>query len=63
MLTIGQWEYCPSPPTWREFFISEGIAHTTEDDVPLQQSLFERLLTMISWFDLQMERRRSWLAI
>ncbi|MER8373693.1 hypothetical protein [Mesorhizobium sp. M1406] len=30
LLTVGQWTFCPSPPTWREFFISEGIAHEAE---------------------------------
>jgi hypothetical protein len=30
MLTIGAWEFCPPPPTWREFFASEGIAHDTD---------------------------------
>ena len=30
MLTLGEWEFCPPPPTWREFFVSEGIPHRTE---------------------------------
>ena len=32
LLTIGQWDFCPPPPTWREFFISKGIAHHTEHE-------------------------------
>ena len=33
LLTIGRCELePPPPPTWREFFVSEGIAHTTEDE-------------------------------
>ncbi len=32
MLTLGEWEFCPPPPTWREFFVSEGIPHRTERD-------------------------------
>ena len=32
MLTIGQWDFCPPPPTWREFFASNGIPHRTELD-------------------------------
>ena len=32
-LTLGPWTLEPPPaPTWREFFISEGIAHQTEAD-------------------------------
>ena len=32
-LTLGEWTMDPPPaPTWREFFISEGIAHQTEKD-------------------------------
>jgi hypothetical protein len=33
LLTLGPWAMEPPPaPTWREFFISEGIAHQTEAD-------------------------------
>jgi hypothetical protein len=32
MLTMGEWDVCPPPPTWREFFVSEGILHQTERD-------------------------------
>ncbi|MGO4438562.1 hypothetical protein [Rhizobium sp. RAF56] len=32
MLTIGEWDVCPPPPTWREFFVSEGVPHGTEPD-------------------------------
>src|SRR5262245_51983385 len=32
LLTIGPWSFCPPPPTWREFFIEQGIAHDTEAD-------------------------------
>ena len=38
LLTIGQWTFCPPPPTWREFFISEGIAHEAE---PEHSSIWE----------------------
>ena len=32
-LTLGEWTMDPPPaPSWREFFISEGIAHQTEKD-------------------------------
>ena len=32
-LTLGEWTTVPPPaPTWREFFVSEGIAHQTEDE-------------------------------
>ena len=30
MLTIGKWDVCPPPPTWHEFFVSNGIPHQTE---------------------------------
>jgi hypothetical protein len=32
LLTIGKWHFCPEPPTWREFFVNEGIPHRTERD-------------------------------
>ena len=32
MLTIGDWDFCPEPPTWREFFVEEGIPHRTKRD-------------------------------
>ena len=36
LLTIGAYQLeAPPPPTWREFFVSEGIAHTTEDEAYL----------------------------
>ena len=34
LLTLGEWTIEPPPaPTWREFFISEGIPHQTEDEI------------------------------
>jgi hypothetical protein len=30
LLTLGEYELVPPPPTWREFFVSEGIPHQTE---------------------------------
>ena len=35
MLTVGEWQVYPPPPTWREFFISEGIPHQTEHQAQL----------------------------
>ena len=36
LLTIGEYELePPPPPTWREFFVSEGIPHATEDEARL----------------------------
>ena len=32
-LTIGPWTFCPPPPTWREFFVGEGIGHRTEPEM------------------------------
>ena len=32
-LTLGQWAYAPPPPTWREFFVNEGIPHRTKGDI------------------------------
>ena len=32
-LTLGPWSFAPPPPTWREFFVSEGIPHRTDKDV------------------------------
>jgi len=34
MLSLGEWSFDPPPPpTWRQFFTSHGIAHTSERDV------------------------------
>jgi hypothetical protein len=27
LLTIGLWDFCPPPPTWREFFAGEHVPH------------------------------------
>ncbi|MGO4441019.1 hypothetical protein [Rhizobium sp. RAF56] len=33
LLTIGKYELePPPPPTWREFFVSEGTPHTTDEE-------------------------------
>lgn len=32
-LTLGPWSIAPPPPTWRQFFISEGIPHRTETEI------------------------------
>ncbi|WP_457301260.1 hypothetical protein [Phyllobacterium sp. P5_D12] len=32
LLTLGEWQFCPPPPTWREFFVSECIPHRTDHD-------------------------------
>jgi hypothetical protein len=29
-LTLGPWSFAPPPPTWRKFFVSEGISHRTD---------------------------------
>jgi hypothetical protein len=34
LLSLGEWRIDPPPaPTWRAFFISEGIPHQTEDEI------------------------------
>src|SRR4051794_5026836 len=32
-LTLGPWSFAPPPPTWREFFVSEGIPHRTDAEI------------------------------
>ncbi|MFG3593795.1 hypothetical protein [Bradyrhizobium sp. RDI18] len=32
-LTLGPWRFAPPPPTWRQFFIREGIPHRTDNEV------------------------------
>ena len=32
-LSFGPWRIAPPPPTWRKFFISEGIPHRTESEI------------------------------
>jgi hypothetical protein len=32
-LTLGPWSVAPSPPTWRQFFISERIPHRTDREI------------------------------
>ena len=33
LLTMGRWTFCPPPPTWREFFVSEGIGHHAASEI------------------------------
>jgi hypothetical protein len=32
-LTLGPWSVAPPPPTWRKFFVSEGIPHRTDREI------------------------------
>ena len=32
-LTLGPWSFAPAPPTWRKFFVSEGIPHRTDAEI------------------------------
>ena len=32
-LTLGPWCTAPAPPTWRKFFVSEGIPHRTDSEI------------------------------
>jgi len=32
-LTLGPWSLAPHPPTWRKFFVSEGIPHQTDSEI------------------------------
>ena len=32
-LTLGPWSFAPPPPTWREFFVSEGIPNRTDNEI------------------------------
>src|SRR4051794_27522669 len=32
-LRLGPWSFAPPAPTWREFFVREGISHKTDKDV------------------------------
>ena len=32
-LTLGPWSFAPPPPRWRDFFVSEGIPHRTDEEV------------------------------
>ena len=32
-LTLGPWSVAPSPPTWRKFFVSEGIPHRSDREI------------------------------
>ena len=32
-LTLGPWSFAPPPPTWRKFFVSEGIPHRTDSEI------------------------------
>jgi hypothetical protein len=62
-LTLGPWSFAPPPPTWRKFFVSEGIPHRTDAEIekvcsshliepadfdkPVQRRYWE------DWFDIQ----------
>jgi hypothetical protein len=32
-LTLGPWSLAPPPPTWRKFFVSQGIPHRTDGEI------------------------------
>jgi hypothetical protein len=32
-LTLGPWSIAPPPPTWRNFFVREGIPHRTDSEI------------------------------
>src|SRR6476646_12059938 len=32
-LTLGPWTFAPPPPTWRQFFVSEGIPNRTDNEI------------------------------
>jgi hypothetical protein len=32
-LTLDAWTFPPPPPTWRQFFVSEGIPHRTDKEI------------------------------
>jgi hypothetical protein len=32
-LALGPWTFYPPAPTWREFFVSEGIPHQTDKEI------------------------------
>ena len=54
-LTLGPWTDAPPPPTWRKFFISEGIPHRTDSEIEkicsshfIQARDFDK-----TWFEIQ----------
>jgi len=57
-LTLGPWTFYPPAPTWREFFVSEGIPHQTEKEIEkicsshlIEPGDFEKPVTRRYWED------------
>jgi hypothetical protein len=62
-LTLGPWSIAPPPPTWRKFFVSEGIPHRTESEIEkicsshlIEPGDFDKPMSARyweDWFDIQ----------
>ena len=58
-LSLGPWSIAPPPPTWRKFFISEGIPHRTESEIEricsshlIEPGDFDKPMSARYWEDL-----------
>jgi hypothetical protein len=57
-LSLGPWRIAPPPPTWRKFFISEGIPHRTESEIEricsshlIEPEDFDKTMSVRYWED------------
>ena len=57
-LTVGPWTFAPPPPTWREFFVREGIPHRTDKEIEkicrshlIEPGDFDRAMSKPYWED------------
>lgn len=57
-LTLGPWSIAPPPPTWRAFFVSEGIPHRTPGEIEkicsshlIEPADFDRPMSVRYWED------------
>jgi hypothetical protein len=57
-LTLGPWSVAPPPPTWRKFFVSEGIPHRTDSEIEkicsshfIEPGVFDKPMSVRYWED------------
>jgi hypothetical protein len=57
-LTLGPWSIAPPPPTWRQFFMKEGIPHRTDSEIEkicsshfIERGDFDKPMSVRYWED------------
>jgi hypothetical protein len=57
-LILGPWSLAPPPPTWRKFFVSQGIPHRTDSEIDnicsshfIERRDFDKPMSVRYWED------------